>query len=376
MKSLTKRLVVALMGVALLLSFTGCKENGGDDIGTDVEELQKIIDQYVDNTVVRTYKHLADDAIDLHKACENLKEEKTADNVKAACDEWISARKYWELSEAFLFGAAGDYNLDPQIDSWPLDKGQLDQLLADSKIQNIDADYVRSNLGVNLIGFHAVEYVLFRDGGPRAVSEISDVELLYLVAVSEVLAQDCIRLEASWAGIDNVTAEKQQVLEDAELEPSRNYGQEMKLAGNAGSPYKTEIQACIEIIEGCIDIADEVGNSKIADPVNTQDVLQVESWYSWNSLDDFTDNIRSIENAYMGGMEGFRGTALSEYVKERNAVLDTRVQNGIKDAKDAINAIPAPFRNSLNNTEATSKAMDACNELVNILGQIEDEIFQ
>ena len=76
--------------------------------------------------------------------------------------------------------------------------------------------------------------------------------------MAEVLAQDCIRLEASWAGMDNVTEEKRQILEDIELEPSRNYGQEMKLAGNVGSPYKTEIQACIEIIEGCIDIADEV----------------------------------------------------------------------------------------------------------------------
>ncbi|MDR0364760.1 MAG: peptidase M75 [Bacteroidales bacterium] len=376
MKKLSKKLILLLIGVAFICSFAAC--NGGkEDIKTDDEEaLQKIIEQYVNNTVIRTYRLLSDNAIKLHQACEALQANKTDANVQAACKEWISAREYWEKTEAFLFGPAGDYNLDPQIDSWPLDKNQLDQILASDIIQGIDAEYVRNVLGFNLKGFHAVEYVIFRDGGARAVSDISDVELLYLVAVSETLAQDCILLEASWAGMDGVTSEKREILEELELIPSRNYGNDMMMAGQAGSPYKTVQQACIEIIEGCIDIADEVGNSKIADPVNTGDVLQVESWYSWNSLDDFTNNIVGIENSYMGGMEGYRDASLSEYVEKKNATLNAQIQAKIRDAITAINAIPAPFRNNLHNTEAAQAAMDACDELVKILSQVEDEVLQ
>lgn len=49
--------------------------------------------------------------------------------VSAACDSWKTARKDWEWSEAFLFGAAGDYEIDPHIDTWPVDQTALVQLL-------------------------------------------------------------------------------------------------------------------------------------------------------------------------------------------------------------------------------------------------------
>ena len=62
---------------------------------------------------------------------------------------------------------------------------------------------------------------------------------------------------------------------------------------------------------GAEGIANEVGATKIGDPVdkwNSGDkeggVLAVESWYSWNSLDDYTDNIYSIRNAYYGSLDG------------------------------------------------------------------------
>ena len=100
-----------------------------------------IITQYVNGVVVPTYKSLADEANELATLCQELRDNPTQSKVQECCNKWISARKYWELSEAFLFGAAADYNIDPHIDSWPLQKSQLDNILNnDALIAALDED--------------------------------------------------------------------------------------------------------------------------------------------------------------------------------------------------------------------------------------------
>ncbi|MDR2084413.1 MAG: peptidase M75 [Bacteroidales bacterium] len=372
MKKLKNLMLVAMACFALVSLFSCERGNSGD--GDDAEMLE-ILDAYTNNTVIKTYGLLADKAIELLELCEDLQNSPTDAKVQVAAEKWIDARKYWEQSEAFLYGPAEYYALDPRIDSWPLDKNTLDQQLA-GDMTNVDAAFVRDYYGVNLIGFHAIEYVLFEDGQSKAVSKITENELIYLVAVSEVLMEDCILLEAAWN--QNLSSAKKRILDDAELEVSSNFGYEMLNAGSAGSRFKTPQQAVYEIIGGCETIADEVGNEKIADPYETGNVLRVESWYSWNSLTDFTDNIVSIENSYLGGMEGSRtGKSLSEYVKSKNTKLDTDILAAIDDAINAIQAIPAPFRNQLNNpasAKAIEDAMDACNALMDQLSLIYDVI--
>jgi predicted lipoprotein len=291
--------------------------------------------------------------------------------VEIATQKWKEARRYWEMTEAFLYGPAEYYSLDPRIDSWPLDKDNLTQQFR-SDMSNVDATYARENYGTNLIGFHAIEYVIFEDGHSKNAANITANELIYLVAVAEVLQGDCIRLEASWS--ESVSAEKQEILDDAELEITSNFGREMMRAGSAGSRFQTPVQAIQEIVGGCEAIADEVGNEKIASPYDSKDVYQVESWYSWNSLTDFTDNIYSIENSYLGGMEGSRtGRSLSDFVKSKNAQMDIDIRSAIKNAIDKIQAIPAPFRNQLDNlgsAPAIEDAMDACNRLMEQFSRI------
>jgi len=350
--------------------FTSCSDDDSSTLQSS-EEMSQTIEQYVNNTVVVTYKLLADNALDLQTACEALQNNPTQVNVDAACDKWIVARKYWEESEAFLYGAASDYNIDPHIDSWPLDKTQLDNLLSNSTVMaNFDADYAGTYLGYGLLGFHAVEYVLFRDGEPRDINDISTTELKYMVGVAEDLARQTIRLEASWAGIDNVTTAKQTILSESELEPSMNYGEALIAAGETGNTlYKSQIAAYVQILTGCMDIADEVGNTKITDPVNSENVLDVESWYSWNSISDFSDNIRSVQNAYLGGREGSRSSSLSvsHYIAEVDSELDANIKAAIVTAINAIEAMPAPFRNNLTWSTNNLAALNACNNLMDLL---------
>lgn len=365
-------MMIALLGITC--GFAACSDDKDDPDPNQLDSRKTaIITQYVNGVVIPTYRSLADEAVELATLCEELRQNPSQSKVDECCESWISARKYWELSEAFLFGAAADYNIDPHIDSWPLQKSQLDNILAnDALIDALDEDGAGADafatLGYGLLGFHAVEYVLFRDGAPRKVSEISEAELIYNAAVAQDLANQTIRLEASWAGLANISSAKQNRLEEFELEPSFNYGENMITAGMTGNTlYKTQLAAMEQILTGASDISDEVGNTKITDPVNSGNVLDVESWYSWNSIADFTDNIRSVRNAYYGSLDGSVGNnSMAAYINKVNSSLDSNVRKAIDNAINEISSMPAPFRNHLTKAE-TQKAVDACNTLLDAL---------
>lgn len=372
MKKIFKYALMFTAALAVSGTMSSCSSD--DDNDESIEENNKeIIETYVEDVVVSTYRSLADASMELYDACEALEANKDQSHVQTACDKWIKARKYWELSEAFLFGAAADYNIDPSIDSWPLEKSQLDILLDNMKNPNYKLDV--DNLGYGLKGFHAIEYVIFRNGGARAVNEISDLELTYATAVAENMRNHCIRLEAAWDGLDDVTREKQQILADAEMEPTLNYGEQMENAGLAGnSKYKTQKSAFEEILTGASDISDEVGNTKITDPCTSGNVLDVESWYSWNSITDFADNIRSVRNAYYGTLDGtISKHSLSVYIKDLDSALDTKIREAIDEAIKEIEAMPAPFRDHLTFGE-NQEAIDACNNLKDALDEALDLI--
>ena len=132
---------------------------------------------------------------------------------------------------------------------------------------------------------------------------------------------------------------------------------------------------CIEqVIDGCVEISNEVGETKIGDPYNkymANNVIEalyaVESWYSWHSREDYRNNIYSIRNAYYGTRTGaISESSLSKAVAAVNANLDTEVKKAIDDAAAAIWAIPSPFRNNINSPEAVS-AMEACATLEGVL---------
>lgn len=336
------------------LGIVSCSDsnNEPEEISAKELSLKSATVAYVDNTVLPTYKAMADAAINMRDLCHIMQEKHAAgtltqSDIKAAGDAWKLARKHWELSEAFLFGPAANHNIDPHIDSWPLDKAAMENLL--TQIRNGGNWSLENNGGYGLIGFHSVEFMLFQLSEDENTSLVHSTdytpeELEYLVAVADDLCQQCVCLEACWAGTDNLSAAKQEILEDAELDYNEEYGWEMKNAGQPGSRFKTYQEAAEEIIQGCIDIADEVGNTKIGRPhlgSSLEDKNYIESPYSLNSIEDFADNIRSVRNAYLGSRSG--DASVSDYVKSVNADADKQVREAIENAIKSIEMIPEPF---------------------------------
>lgn len=365
---------------------TACSDNDNNDgtqTGTLSEKetvLKEAITPYINHTVIATYKNLADATITLNEKCEAIQ---TAfangtlapAQIREAGEAWKSARKYWELSEAFLYGAASDYNIDPHIDSWPLDKASMEAMLNNpQQMAQMSPDYVGNNLGYGLLGFHAIEYMLFQlnasetESQPRDVSKFTKEETIYLSAIAGDLRNQCIRLEASWAGMDNVTTEKQDILTGAELEPSFNYGESMLNAGVAGSKYVNYTDAAQELIQGCIDIADEVGQQKIGRPAtgtSEEDKNYIESPYSLNSITDFADNILSIRNAYEGSNDGDK--SVSDFIASVEPDTDREVKEAIENAITAIRKIQEPFAQNATSAEAQAAVKAVGTDLVNAL---------
>lgn len=359
MKSTFKIGAVALL--ALSIFATSCNDdNESDSTKTEAYDFTETLNTYVDNTVITTYGSMKDKSIVLFDLVEDFKASGSQEDLNKACQQWRNVRIPWEQSESFLFGPAAYQSLDPLLDSWPLDQAQLDQVLAGN--QTITADYVRDGLGAVLRGFHTVEYLLFREGNPRTAANITAREKEYLVAVTEVLRDDCIKLWVLWHGDDNITGVEAEVVESLEISAGKGYGNEFKNAGKTGSRYVSQKDAVDEIIQGCLDIADEVANGKLADPFNTKDPLLVESWYSWNSLDDFKNNIKSIEISFFGGANK-EGVALISYFDKKDATISTKLQAKIDAANTALGNIPEPFRNNLDKATEIQAAIDAINEL-------------
>ena len=129
-------------------------------------ELQQILENNVDNVIVPTYKNLADAAEKLQKSLGDLSaNEITQANIDSACAAFKEARAWWEKSEAFLGGAASDFDIDPGIDSWPLNRDLLHSYFTTGQFSEEALD------DQSILGFHALEFVLFRDGKNRTVAE-------------------------------------------------------------------------------------------------------------------------------------------------------------------------------------------------------------
>lgn len=162
---------------------------------------------------------------------------------------------------------------------------------------------------------------------------------------------------------------------------------------NGGEAYQTTFKevrgaysspnSCIEqIIDGCIDISNEVGESKIGDPRDkwenkkyTEAVYAVESWYSFHSIQDYSNNIRSIQNAFNCTYKGVHGShSIAAYLNAHGqSQLTSQVNSAITTAINSIEGMAAPFRSHIGNPSVLT-AIDACNNLKNVLKTLKAKV--
>ena len=313
----------------------------------------------------------------------------TQEALDAACKQWKIARADWEKSEAFLFGAADEYSIDPHTDTWPVDQAALANVLRDNSIMS-DIENKVKQLNSGLLGYHGIEYVLFREGKARDISQFTDLEYKYVCAVAKDLYQATCVLQTTWDGSKsgnrynetvNYLKSHTSLNDDGDVTDGtlsyKNFGEGFK--NTPSEDYESDVDATIQIIEGARDIISEVAGSKIGLPWSGQDNSYIESPYAYNSIIDFYDNIVGCKNALYGQFDATSPTENSLLyfcLNSDNTTLKSqaqKVQSNLDDALSKINNMKAPF--ALNYTDASVKsAIDALNALDEALDAMESTL--
>lgn len=312
--------------ISILAAGAAC-DSGEEAAGGGFDDAEVIV-AFADQVVVPTYAWLAESAVALEAAVTTLAAAPDEAKLAAARAAWVAAREPWEQSEGFLFGPVDTFGIDPALDTWPLNQTDLDAVLASGSA--LTPGFV-GTLEASLKGFHTMEYLLFGVGGTRRAADLGPREREYLKAIAADFVTLTARLATSWTRGEGGLAA---------------YRDLFASAGQAGNQaYPSLGAAAQEIVSGMIGICDEVANGKIADPYDARDPLLEESQFSHNSLVDFQNNLRSVENAYTGKVPGAgtSGRGLDTWVAAQDPALAERIGREIAAAIAAIGAIPSPF---------------------------------
>jgi putative iron-regulated protein len=282
-----------------------------------------------------------------------LNTQRNQDNLMAAREAWRASRRPWEFCEAFLFGPAKNQQIDPSIDSWPLDQITIDSIL--SSTDPITKEYLEPLEGTSK-GFHAIEFLLFGEKGDKTADKLTDREMEYLIASTGAFRDATARLRKAWEPLND--------------NDSASYWWQLSYAGISGSLYRTQDAGLAEILGGLVGITSELENAKMGNPYFANSALLEEDRFSGNSNFDFIANVEGVRAVYTGEYHEranpIIGHGLSDLVKAKSGgdALDAKVRQQLDDAVSGIRAITPNFGDAItSNRTAIANAITKVREL-------------
>lgn len=312
------------------LAFAGCKKdnnNNSNDKTAQKTLEQNILTDFAANLANANYQDIQAKSQVMNSAITTFNATPTDANLEAIRVAWKNTRAAWEQCEGFLFGPVEDYNYDPTMDDWPVNKADLDAVLAsDNALQVADID----QLGTTLKGFHAIEYIIFGVGGTQKAANVSARDKVYLASLGESLLNTTTQLRNSWDPA------------------SGNYTSEVVNAGKGSTTFTTRQAVFLALVGSMADICNEVANEKMQTPLAARDSTLDESQFSHNSVNDFKNNITGVLNAYKCQYPGAAsGHSLSELVASKNASLDLKIKSQINAATASFGAITTTYEKAI-----------------------------
>ena len=338
--------------LVLCLFFTAC--NKAPETTPQTEDFatieQTVLNDFTNNIALSTYLNLSVKATQLNTALQNLNANTTEANLATARQSWTDMRTVWEQSESFLFGPVEDNDYDPNMDTWPTDYHQMDELLASSNpltVSDIQA------LTLSLRGYHPIEYIIFGEHGSRTAAEITARQKEYMMSLSTDLSNTCNDLYLSWASAPI------------------NFAQEVMNAGTTSTKYAKKQEVYMAMVEALIGICEEVGEGKMKEPYDAKDAQMVESPYSGNSTIDFKNNITGIQNVYLG-LNGGKG--LKDLVAAKNKSLDNTIQSEITAAINSFDNISGYYEEAIITNDGRVKIQQTMDALATLKETLENEL--
>ena len=326
----------------LSLAIASCSKdnkNGGGTKNTGTTEEQSVLTDFAAVLVNPNYQDIQSKAAIMNNAIITFNQTPTDANLAAIRTAWKNTRGAWESCEGFLFGPVEDFSYDPTMDDWPVNKADLDALLASNNpLQVSDID----QLGTTLKGFHAIEYIIFGVGSTQKAANITARDKQYLASLGQSLYNTTTQLRNSW-------------------DPTQpnNFTVQVTTAGSGSTRYTTRQAVFLALVGSMADICNEVANEKMQTPLTAQDSTLDESQFSHNSVTDFKNNITGVLNAYKCQYGGPSGHSLSELVASKNAALDNKIQSQINTAIASFNGITTTYELAIYTQQNQIKTVQA-----------------
>lgn len=316
-------------------------------------KFENVVTEVSENVTAATYNDLSLKSDALYNALVSFTQNPTEEGLTTCKNLWKEARGAWEMSEGFLYGPVATDNIDPRIDSWPIDFNGVETVLNGtldlSNQENINA------LDEALKGFHPIEYILWGTDGNKTIAQFTAREKEYLVALGLNLKSLTTYLSDSWNKNMSSTFYHQFI------NPSLT-----------NDYYESYRMVSEQMVQAMIDICEEVADGKIGEPFTLQDASLEESPYSSNSITDFTNNMKSIQNVYLGKYST-DGKGMEDFVRKYNLSLDSKIKNHINAAIASLGNVTQPFGQAIFTQQV--QVQNAIEAIENLKTVLEEELL-
>jgi len=346
--------------------FISCNDNKEDEI----EVLKKgALVQYA-YLVWANYEDSYQTAITLKQAIDAFLANPTEAGFVACKTAWLNARNPYGQTEAFRFYAGPIDDADgPEglLNAWPMDENYIDYVQGDpnagvinnpASLPNINKEVL---VGLNELfssevavftGWHAIEFLLWGQdlstSGPGA-RPYTD----YVTDGSGTAANQDRRGQYLQVAVDLLIEHLAQVRD--EWKPGAAYREEFLTEKTSGEAMGLIFFGLREFTKT------ELSGERMFVAIDTQDQEHEHSCFADNTIADLVMNLKGIKNVYFGiyvGVDGAISTGKSfhEIVEKIDPFKAQAVQVAFADAEAALNAIPAPFDQSITQNTATIAA--------------------
>lgn len=371
-----------LLALLLLLFsvgfFTACDK---DD---DIEQLKKdALTQYA-NLVLASYEDSYNAALALKQSIDAFLAAPSEAGFQACKDAWLAARVPYNQTDAFRFYAGPIDDADgPEgfLNAWPLDESYIDYVQGNPNagvINNPAAQPIISRqvlIGLNELfseqsiftGYHAIEFLLWGQdhsaSGPGArpytdyltgaggTASHQDRRGQYLQVAADLLLENLTQVRDEW-------------------KPDGVYRQEFL---NTNPSKESMGLIFYGLREFC---KTELSGERMFVAIDTHDQEHEHSCFSDNTTNDLRMNLQGIKNVYFGiykRIDGstVSGTSFSDVAEKLDRAKADATRAALADAEAKVNAIPAPFDQTIiNNTAPVSLAVEAVRNLGERLAEV------
>ena len=364
----TKYLVISvsiLTSVCILLSCHKANNNNtnSNNTLTTPPTSSQVITGFCTNVAIPDYTALLNNAISFQTTATNFNTNPTDSGLIAMRQYWKNMRIAYEAGEAFLIGPIATLNLDPNIDTWPVEQNSLDSLLT---TDSVFTSSFMTSLPQTLTGFHPIEYLIFGATGLATAASFTKNKRNYLLALTNNLVNNITLIRSAYT-----------------VGSSDDFISVLENPGALNTTYQSHKAALLDLVNAMSSICDEVGGSssdgKIWSVYATQNVTLQESYFSNNSWADFSNNMIGVRNVYIGAYGGttVQPHSLYNLVAAKNLSLNNTIMTSINNAIGSFNAATAiPFGQAVqyNNGERT-KVLTVMNAIDSLKSTLDNKLI-